>query len=465
MAKRKNSTALFEVIRQIEPYQRSRGKPSDEKAAGPGLLDRGKLWLLSKLDVARPIGKATPEKMAANPNVSKSPIGKIVSRGNGNSGSASRLAAAQRAISADVAAQHAAGQNSTVITTNSTSSTGNSAASASVVLRVASADLENGITDEVSEIPETPVNPYPPPASESAIAPLLAQAPSLKLAIDPTDDSQEYVSDESDQFQTGDSNNASEAYDDVTRPQTSAPMAVAVDSQRKKISLHMSYKAAMGMAAVLLFTIALSIVIGQKITRNGSPLLSKTTTDSLRKGPAHPEVLTPPRTGFRGADDVTPRNTTPRQPQQARDIIDPKKPDKNQWTTPGNTVLGNNTLGNNTAPNTPEKAPFAAPSTEDGKRYIGFNYAIIQGYPQGEEKMAREAVQFLNREGVRCTIEYNIAKFQQITIVGLDGFPRVSTSDWIAYKQKIQQLSTKYTSDKKGFKAFNPVPKKWDRVE
>ena len=470
MAKRKNSTALFEVIRQVEPYGKTRSKPRDVKADGPSLVDRAKLWLKSKLDVTKVTGgasgRATPESMAANPHVNKSPIGKIVSKGNGNAGAASRLAATQRAIAAEVAAS-ASSQPSNPVSTNYSAAyasnvEGERPGSAHLVqtadrdirpskylgLQTQDISADEVSAEEVLEMPAVPLDPYPAPASESAIAPLVSKARHLDLPNDPTES--EFIEsesgDEPSNYRSSKSTNAiesndarSEVYDDVTSKRSSAPMAVAVDSHRKKISLHMSYKGALAAAAALLLTIMLSIVVGQKISKNGSPLLSKSTTTEIRKGPARPEVLNPPPRGFSG-ENVALRHTAPIANQPA-----------------------NNPLVNK--PSVPEQAAFTPPVAEDGKRYIGYNYAIIQGYPVSEEKMARDAVQFLNREGVRCTIENGIRGYQQITIVGLDGFPRVSSSDWIAYKQKIQQLSNKYTADKRGFKAFNPTPKKWDKIE
>lgn len=214
------------------------------------------------------------------------------------------------------------------------------------------------------------------------------------------------------------------------------PVAMAVDPENRQIALRMSYSAAFIAVASVVLIVGLSLVIGQHLSRGGVPLLAQTTTAELLKNPPHPEVLEPLRRtspNSRGNADTS--------------LLHPAPP-----------VAGENPSGNE---------PHSASPTVagDGKRYIGLNYIIVQSYPLAEEKMAKEAAAFLNKEGINCTIETGVKGYLPITVVGLQGFDKQSSLAFKDHKLRIQQLSTKYTSNSRSYKAFAPVAKKWDKQD
>jgi hypothetical protein len=223
-------------------------------------------------------------------------------------------------------------------------------------------------------------------------------------------------------------------YADAPAPQLNSATAVAMalDHDRRQISLRMSYTAATISACALAVIVSLAIIAGQHISRSGAPLLAQTTSSKLREGPSHPEVLEPIRHNAGG----TGSNSAGNSPTRTTPIADT---------------------------HTPLPAPLPAVPAGDGKRYISLNYAIIQSYPLAEEKMARDAAAFLNNEGVPCTIERDVKGYLAISVVGLQSFERISTAPYIAYKKRIEQLSAKYATNNKSYKAFAPVAKSWGK--
>jgi hypothetical protein len=220
-------------------------------------------------------------------------------------------------------------------------------------------------------------------------------------------------------------------------------LAVNVDPERRQIALRMSYTMAIVGGFAVVVIVALSIIVGQHLNRSGVPLLAQTTTDELRKGPAHREVLDPPR---RTGTYAPPASSSSPEVTQ----VQPNRPTAN---------------GGSAGENRPA-TPAAPPSVAgDGKRYISLNYVIVQSYPESERKMAEEACAFLNKEGVSCTIETGVKGYLPITVVGLQGFDKQSSPAFKAYVQRIQQLSGKYTVSNRSYKAFTPVAKKWDKQD
>lgn len=277
----------------------------------------------------------------------------------------------------------------------------------------------------------TPVMPAPsqaalPVASYSAIAPahkVIVNAPQLDTAPANSVVSSRATNDS---YATEPSTEESDLY--------AQPMAMAVDSENRQIALRMSYSAAFIAVASVLLIVGLSLVIGQHLSRGGVPLLAQTTTAELLRNPPHPEVLDPIRRtspGNRGNSDNSVLHSAP-------------------------PVSAENRAGNETHSPIP-------PTAGDGKRYIGWNYIVVQSYPLAEEKMAREAAAFLNNEGVKCTIETAVKGYLPITVVSLRGFEKQSSPACKEHIRRIQQLNEKYTNNRRSYKALDPVAKKWDK--
>jgi hypothetical protein len=106
--------------------------------------------------------------------------------------------------------------------------------------------------------------------------------------------------------------------------------------------------------------------------------------------------------------------------------------------------------------------PNIPATTENGRRIHGLNYVIIQGYP--DEASAKAALKVLAENGLGCTIERGLRGLNRdwYIVVGTEGFGRISGREYENYVKKIQAVSDKFT-DRKSFKAFDPLPYKWDR--
>src|SRR5205814_6033809 len=139
----------------------------------------------------------------------------------------------------------------------------------------------------------------------------------------------------------------------------------------------------------------LSIIVGQHMSKSSVPLLAQTTTKKLRQEPPRREVLDPNRH----------TNNT---------FAPPSSPSQ------GSVINRGASGGNEThAPDNHGAAENPAPTPGDEKRVFGLNYVIIQSYPKEEEKMAIDAMNFLNKEGIRCTMETKVRGYLPITVVGL----------------------------------------------
>jgi len=97
-------------------------------------------------------------------------------------------------------------------------------------------------------------------------------------------------------------------------------------------------------------------------------------------------------------------------------------------------------------------------------RQINLNYVLIQSY--GDEKTATEARDFLNKNGVPCTIERGVKNWRKdfYLVIGLQGFPRASGPDYLAYRSRIEALGAQFAPSPRSYKRFDPVAIKWDRA-
>jgi hypothetical protein len=94
-----------------------------------------------------------------------------------------------------------------------------------------------------------------------------------------------------------------------------------------------------------------------------------------------------------------------------------------------------------------------------GERIVNMHYVLVQSYL--DEKTARQACDFLNNNGVPCTIERGIRGWRPdfYEVVGLQGFARASGTQYTEYRQRIIHLSAMFT--KVRFKRFMPQAIKW----
>jgi hypothetical protein len=97
-------------------------------------------------------------------------------------------------------------------------------------------------------------------------------------------------------------------------------------------------------------------------------------------------------------------------------------------------------------------------------REVNLNYVLVQSY--GDQKTASEACDFLNHNGIPCTIERGVKNWRKdfYLVIGLQGFTRVSGPDYLAYRSRIEALSAQFAAPHSYYKGFAPQPIKWDRA-
>jgi hypothetical protein len=95
-----------------------------------------------------------------------------------------------------------------------------------------------------------------------------------------------------------------------------------------------------------------------------------------------------------------------------------------------------------------------------GKRIVNMHYVLMQSY--FEQKTAQDACDFLTQAGIPCTIERGIKGWRPdfYQVIGLQGFARASGPQYLAYRQKVEELGLKF-SPKSRYKRFQPQAIKW----
>jgi hypothetical protein len=86
----------------------------------------------------------------------------------------------------------------------------------------------------------------------------------------------------------------------------------------------------------------------------------------------------------------------------------------------------------------------------------------MQSYPQAEKNLADEAVEYLNRSGIPCTIERGLGGWNKtwFCVVGTTGFHRVSGREYENYMEAIHKVNEQFAG-KSRFKRLEPAPFKW----
>jgi hypothetical protein len=96
-------------------------------------------------------------------------------------------------------------------------------------------------------------------------------------------------------------------------------------------------------------------------------------------------------------------------------------------------------------------------------RQVNLNYVLVQSY--GDERTADEARDFLNKNGIPCTIERGVKNWRKdfYLVVGLQGFARISGPDYAAYRTRIESLSAQFAAHS-SYRGFAPQAVKWERT-
>ncbi len=212
---------------------------------------------------------------------------------------------------------------------------------------------------------------------------------------------------------------------------TIAPRRPLLAGAREWLHTHAALNAPVlaGAGALIVLLAAIAIYHHRhSATSAGDAPAVYVSTEQLRKGPPHPSVL-----DLSGGAPTSPRPSSPGRAQATNspDAVNPSQAAQAQSAA----------------------APGAA-------RQVNMNYVLVQSY--GDEKTANEARDFLNANGVPCTIERDIPGWRKdfYLVVGLDPFTRTSTPDFKAYRMRIETLSEKF-APKGGYRKFTPLAIKW----
>ena len=210
---------------------------------------------------------------------------------------------------------------------------------------------------------------------------------------------------------------------------------LAFDPDQKEFTLRMRYTTALVGLFVFAVVIALAYVVGRHI--NHGPQIASAADGShvsdLRTQPPQPDVTDIKRA--RPAHPIeTPFQDTPRH------VVSPaiKAHDKASQSL------------------VPASAETSLP------RVVGLNYLVIQSYPPQEEQTAKAALNFLNTNGIPCTLEklpdYN-PRQGWVCLTGTAGFSKIRSTDFETYVTHIKELGEKFPSSK--FDHFDPHAYKW----
>lgn len=220
-----------------------------------------------------------------------------------------------------------------------------------------------------------------------------------------------------------------------TQPLSSTGIGVHVDSDRQQIAFRFTYTSAAIVAFALFVVVALAYLVGSRLHRGPATATASPSITQLQNEPAHPEVLNVSRTSSTDA------------PGQSQTPVQQVSSAHTSAATPAA----------QTAP-----ANHALVTPPGASRTNNLNYVVIQSYPDRSD--AEEAIQLLAGDGIGATIEQGLRGLRSdwYTVVGTIGFSRISTNEYKNYLANIKATSDRNFSKKRSFKAFQPMPYKWD---
>jgi hypothetical protein len=208
------------------------------------------------------------------------------------------------------------------------------------------------------------------------------------------------------------------------------------DRDRKEITLRLRYTTAVVSAFGVCVLIGLAYVVGGHM-RHGPQTASaagQPTIQQLLKQPPQAGVIVLNRQRA-----VRPVSTDAPKPVPVAD----------------NSASANIDIPRATASLIPAGAETRLPRT------IGLNYAIVQTYPPEETQIAQAACEFLNSNGIPCSLETTdyVRNPRWLCLVGTAGFTKISSQDYKGYVDNIIKLGEKFPSSH--FDRFKPAAYKW----
>ena len=221
-------------------------------------------------------------------------------------------------------------------------------------------------------------------------------------------------------------------------PRSSA-VHLTFDRDRHEITMRLRYTTAIVSAFGICVVIALAYVFGRHISRGPQAALASDAPPVEQPRPAWVQSNLSGSHSSRNSTSVKQPEQTHRQTAAAQ----PQTPD-----------------GRST------QQQASPPGVESGlPRTVNLNYIIIQSYPKEMAKTAEKARDFLIQNGIQCTLEQTDFTLKGwVSVVGTEGFTNPNSSrDCQSYKQRIEELSRKFATNK--FQQFELHAYKWKGSE
>lgn len=209
--------------------------------------------------------------------------------------------------------------------------------------------------------------------------------------------------------------------------------------ERQELTLRLRYTTALVSSFFLCAAIGGAYVIGRHLNRG--PQTALASSQPVAQAPQY--LRQAPQAGV---TDVTRQRLV--RPAGNTETAQVRRPQPEQTSTP--------------VPAKPAVASLVpASATTTLPRVIGMNYAIIQTYPDSEKDAAKAACDFLNKNGIPCTLETTdyVKNPNWVCLVGTAGFTKISSGDYLTYVDHIVALADKFPTAR--FYRFNPKPFKW----
>jgi hypothetical protein len=218
----------------------------------------------------------------------------------------------------------------------------------------------------------------------------------------------------------------------------SSTVHVDFNRDRQEVTLRLRYTTALVSGFFLCVAIGGAYIIGRHLNRG-----PQTAMASTQQPTAVPQYLR--QAPQAGVTDVTRQRLV--RPAANTQTAQAHRPQVESQVTPSPRPAVNSLI--------PASAVTSLP------RVIGLNYAIIQTYPEGEMQAAQAACDFLNKNGIPCTLEKTdyVRNPNWVCLVGTAGFTKISSGDYLTYVDHIIALADKFPTSR--FNRFNPKPFKW----
>jgi hypothetical protein len=214
------------------------------------------------------------------------------------------------------------------------------------------------------------------------------------------------------------------------------------DPHRQEFTMRLRFSTAVVAGFALLVAVGMAYVMGRHgaggpQTADASPTLP---TTEIRKQGVVP-----------GALDVnrrTPRTTV----NSGNSGTNGAPPRRNEPVKPRETI-------NTGIASDPVSDP--APQPTVGPRSTKLNYIIVQTFPPDKTQVAQQAVDYLKRSGIFCTIESAPVGYKSgwIAVIDTRGWEHTSTDECQAYVAKISTLGEKF--GKSRYDHFQPNLYRW----